>query len=236
MAAPAKKKEPTWEELVLKNQKDTAAAQARLQRELPGYRNVVDPKSKVTTAKRIENTRRAVKLHGEPYRAVIEQVAKKRNVPADWLLGIFSVEQQGNEKYGDYKASSRAGAKGPFQITDEMAKKFNINRDDVASSADGTAQVLAELRDRLGTTDPLVLGAMYNAGDRIVRQYGGDANTQLPIETQQYTAALQVALEELANTPKQPQGAREVIRYLLGPSMSSALEGLFDKNKQGSKP
>lgn len=191
-----------WREDVARNQKNTAAAEKRIRDELPSYYSIVDPNSKVTTAKRIENTLRAVKLHGEPFRPVIDRAAKKRGVSADLLQALLAAEQQGNEKYGDYKAASRAGAKGPFQITDDTAKRFNINRDDPESAADGAAQVLAELQTRLGTRDPYVLGAMYNAGDKIVRQYGGDANMKLPLETAQYVAALDAALKEIAKTRK----------------------------------
>lgn len=109
---------------------------------------------------------------------------KREGLPTGSLNAVFQQESAGGKHL-----VSPAGAKGPFQIMDALAKDYGLSGEDVFDldkSAALAARQLHKLRDQFGGDFSLAL-AGYNAGPGNVQKYGG-----IPpfAETQKYVSSV----------------------------------------------
>jgi len=70
-------------------------------------------------------------------------------------------------------ARSPAGAQGLMQFMPATAAAYGVDPWDPASAIDGAARYLADSARQLGTRDPAVLAASYNAGRGAVTRHQG---------------------------------------------------------------
>ncbi len=113
------------------------------------------------------------------YAPIIEQAAKKYNVPVELICGV--ILQESNAKL---KAVSHCGAQGLMQLMPGTAKRFGVtNAFDPKQNIDGGTHYLSWLMKRFDGNIELTLAA-YNAGEGNVEKYG---NKVPPFkETQNY--------------------------------------------------
>lgn len=188
-----------YAQLELDRAKAVEQATQRIRENLPTYRSFVDPeRPNDSVQERMGGAVRATWMHGDQYRPIIDEYAKKKGVDPTLVHALLSAEQQGNMTPGDYSKKSKAGAEGLMQIMPATAQRWNINVNDPRDSIRGAVDVVAELQTRLGTTDPLFLAASYNAGDKAVRGYA-QATSDLPAETKKYLAAVDLAYLALSD-------------------------------------
>ncbi len=101
------------------------------------------------------------------YAPIIQECAKKYNVPVALVCGVILQESGGNAK-----ASSPAGAKGLMQLMPQTAKRFGVTSImDPKQNIEGGTKYLRFLMDRFHGDYRLVC-AGYNAGEKNVEKYG----------------------------------------------------------------
>lgn len=106
---------------------------------------------------------------GDPTRfdAMIEEAARRYDLPADLIKAVIQVESNFNPM-----AVSAAGAKGLMQLMDATAAALGIKDSfDPAQNIEGGAAYLRRMLDRYGQVS-LALAA-YNAGPGAVDRHGG---------------------------------------------------------------
>jgi soluble lytic murein transglycosylase-like protein len=117
------------------------------------------------------------------YAPLIENAAKKYNVPVELICGVILQESGANPR-----ARSHCGARGLMQLMPATARRFGVkNSYDPAQNIDGGVKYLRWLLDRFDGDIELAL-AGYNAGEGNVEKYG---NKIPPFrETQAYVPAV----------------------------------------------
>ncbi len=98
---------------------------------------------------------------------MIEDSARRNNVPVELICGVILQESGGN-----HKAVSSAGAKGLMQLMPGTAKRFGVTDSfDPKQNIEGGTKYLRFLLDRFKGNIELAL-AGYNAGEGNVEKYG----------------------------------------------------------------
>jgi len=98
---------------------------------------------------------------------MIEDAARRNNVPVELICGVILQESGGN-----HKAVSSAGAKGLMQLMPGTAKRFGVTDSfDPKQNINGGTKYLRFLLDRFKGNIELAL-AGYNAGEGNVQKYG----------------------------------------------------------------
>ncbi len=117
------------------------------------------------------------------YAPVIQDCARRHNVPVELICGVILQESGGNPR-----SVSSAGAKGLMQLMPETAKRFGVtNSFNPIQNIEGGTRYLRFLLDRFNGNVELTL-AGYNAGEKNVEKYG----MQIPPfrETQNYVPSV----------------------------------------------
>lgn len=153
---------------------------AKLEKELPE-----EQKNQPTMPKFVKSRRISMK-HAKRlarYAPLIENAAKKHNVPVELICGVILQESGANPR-----ARSHCGARGLMQLMPATARRFGVrNSYDPAQNIDGGVKYLRWLLDRFDGDIELAL-AGYNAGEGNVEKYG---NKIPPFrETQAYVPAV----------------------------------------------
>lgn len=137
------------------------------------------------------------------YAPVIQDAARRHNVPIELICGVILQESGGNPR-----AVSRTGAKGLMQLMDGTARRFGVhNSFDPVQNIDGGTRYLRWLLDHFNNNVELTLAA-YNAGEKNVEKYGN----QIPPfrETQNYVPNVLgycLAMIDILSTPASPMVA-----------------------------
>lgn len=137
------------------------------------------------------------------YAPVIQDAARRYNVPIELICGVILQESGGNPR-----AVSRTGAKGLMQLMDGTARRFGVhNSFDPVQNIDGGTRYLRWLLDHFNNNVELSLAA-YNAGEKNVEKYGN----QIPPfrETQNYVPNVLgycLAMIDILSTPASPMVA-----------------------------
>lgn len=139
------------------------------------------------------------------YAPIIQDAARRHNLPLELLCGVILQESGGNPR-----AKSHAGAKGLMQLMDGTARRFGVrNSFDPSQNIEGGSRYLRFLLDRFGNNVELALAA-YNAGERNVEKYG---NRIPPFrETQNYVPNVLgycMAMIDILSTPTSPMVATQ---------------------------
>lgn len=95
----------------------------------------------------------------------------------------------GAESNGNPNAVSPAGARGPMQLMPGTASDLGVDPNDPTQNTYGGVKYLAQIERQLGTTDPRIVAAAYNAGPGA--EHNALAHGQLMPnypETQKYAA------------------------------------------------
>lgn len=101
------------------------------------------------------------------YAPVIENCARKYNVPVELICGVILQESGGNPR-----AVSHAGARGLMQLMPATARRFGVrNSFDPAQNIEGGTKYLRFLLDRFNGDLSLAVAA-YNSGEGNVEKYG----------------------------------------------------------------
>lgn len=101
------------------------------------------------------------------YAPLIEQAARKHNVPVELICGVILQESGGNTR-----AVSSAGARGLMQLMPATARRFGVNNSfDPAQNIEAGTKYLRFLLDKFNGKVDLAL-AGYNAGEGNVEKYG----------------------------------------------------------------
>ena len=115
------------------------------------------------------------------WRQAIDAAAAKYGVDKRLIAAIAQAESD-----WDPQAQSQAGARGLMQIMPETAEGMGYSADALynpLTAIDAGARYIRSVADQLGTTDPALIAAGYNAGPGAVQEHGGIPNYT---ETQQY--------------------------------------------------
>lgn len=134
------------------------------------------------------------------YAPMIQDAARRNNVPIELICGVILQESGGNPR-----AVSRSGAKGLMQLMDGTSRRFGVhNPFDAAQNIEGGTRYLRWLLDRFNNNVELTLAA-YNAGEKNVEKYG----FQIPPfrETQNYVPNVLgycLAMIDILSTPASP--------------------------------
>jgi hypothetical protein len=117
------------------------------------------------------------------YAPLIEDAARRHNVPVELICGVILQESGAN-----HKAVSHCGARGLMQLMPATARRFGVkNSFDPAQNIEGGTKYLRWLLDRFDGNLELSVAA-YNAGEGNVEKYG---NKIPPFkETQNYVPAV----------------------------------------------
>jgi len=117
------------------------------------------------------------------YAPVIQDAARRHNVPIELICGVILQESGANPR-----AVSHAGAKGLMQLMDGTAKRFGVaNSFDPRQNIEGGTKYLRFLLTHFKGNVELAL-AGYNAGEHNVAKHG---NKIPPFrETQNYVPAV----------------------------------------------
>ncbi len=117
------------------------------------------------------------------YAPLIQESAKRNNVPVELICGVMLQESGGRAK-----AVSHCGAKGLMQLMPATARRFGVQDVfDPQQNIEGGARYLRWLLDHFDGNVELAL-AGYNAGEHNVKKYG---NKIPPFrETQAYVPAV----------------------------------------------
>lgn len=117
------------------------------------------------------------------YAPIIQDCARRYNIPVELICGVILQESGGNPK-----AVSHAGARGLMQLMPGTAKRFGVtNSFNPAQNIEGGTKYLRFLLDRFNGNVELTL-AGYNAGEKNVEKYG---NRIPPFrETQNYVPSV----------------------------------------------
>ena len=108
----------------------------------------------------------------------INKAAAKYGVDPKLMAAMIESESNWNPN-----AKSPVGATGLAQFMPETAQGLGIDPNDPLQAIEGMAMYTRSIQDQLGTTDPRLVAAAYNAGPEAVRQAGGVPNYT---ETQNY--------------------------------------------------
>lgn len=101
------------------------------------------------------------------YAPLIQDSARRHNVPVELICGVILQESGGNAR-----AVSSAGAKGLMQLMDGTARRFGVrNSFNPAQNIEGGTKYLRFLLDRFKGDVELTLAA-YNAGEGNVEKHG----------------------------------------------------------------
>jgi hypothetical protein len=120
---------------------------------------------------------------GAPYFGLIDEAARRAEVPAALLRAVVAVESA-----FDPRAVSRKGAQGLMQLRPGTAARYGVRRPfDPADNLRGGASYISDLLRRYDDDMELALAA-YNAGEEAVDRYG---RTIPPfVETRLYVPAV----------------------------------------------
>ncbi len=105
------------------------------------------------------------------WRQAIDAAANKYGISNRLIAAIAQAESGWNPN-----SVSQAGARGLMQVMPETAAGMGYNPDalyDPLIAIDAGARYLRSVSDQLGTTDPALIAAGYNAGPGAVQEYGG---------------------------------------------------------------
>lgn len=110
------------------------------------------------------------------------------NLPQGMLPAVSKAESNDNPR-----AVSPKGALGQYQLMPATAKEMGVNPMDPEQAAFGAAKYLSQVRDQIGSDDPQLIAAGYNAGPGAVKKYGGIPPYP---ETQAYAQKVSAALPQ----------------------------------------
>ncbi len=117
------------------------------------------------------------------YAPLIENAARKHNVPVELICGVILQESGGNPR-----ARSHCGARGLMQLMPATARRFGVkNSFNPAQNIEGGTKYLRWLLDRFDGNVELAL-AGYNAGEGAVEKHGNKIPPYR--ETQKYVPAV----------------------------------------------
>lgn len=131
---------------------------------------------------------------------IIQDAAKRHNVPVELICGIIIQESGGNAR-----AVSKTGAKGLMQLMNGTARRFGVsNSFNPTQNIEGGTKYLKWLLDRFNGNVELTVAA-YNAGEGNVEKHG----MKVPPfrETQDYVPNVLgycVAMIEILSQPAAP--------------------------------
>lgn len=153
---------------------------AKLKKEAPKKKSPLPAPPKFAKSRKI-SMKHAKRL--ARYAPLIQNAARKHNVPVELICGVILQESGGNAK-----AVSHCGARGLMQMMPATARRFGVkNSFDPAQNIEGGTKYLRWLLDRFDGDLELAL-AGYNAGEGNVAKYG---NKIPPFkETQAYVPAV----------------------------------------------
>jgi len=171
-------------------------------------KNAVDArnKSEKDRTKELEKQQQVLKLNSK----VLANAAKynfgglesQYGLPKGLLAGIQMQESRGDTYRGGKLLTSPAGAQGSFQFMPATAKRFNVNVEDMASSAEGAAKYLNKLLKMFnGDIDKTIMA--YNAGEGNVQSgkaYGFKETQDYLKKVKGYTAgSIGIASSEVSS-------------------------------------
>ncbi|MEL6985922.1 MAG: lytic transglycosylase domain-containing protein [Actinomycetota bacterium] len=102
------------------------------------------------------------------YADLFHTAGVRHGVDAELLAAVGYCESGHNPA-----ARSPAGAEGLMQFMPATAAAYGVDPWDPASAIDWAARYLADSTTELGTADPALLAASYNAGRGAVARHGG---------------------------------------------------------------
>jgi transposase-like protein len=122
-------------------------------------------------------------------RALIEKVARQHGVDPDELYMKFVIETRGSDDPENPGVSPK-GAKGPFQMKDDIRAKFEDRsiKDPFVREATTAAKFYSDLQKRNKFESHAARSAAYNFGEGNLREWAGSAPKELNDETTNYIA------------------------------------------------
>lgn len=138
-------------------------------------------KTKKLPVSLLSSSKPNIKLANSELQPIIQEAAKKYNLPSTLLLSVIKQESNFN-----INAVSPSGARGLMQLMPATARSLGVeNIDDPQENIMGGAKYLRKMLDQFGSLD-LALAA-YNAGPGNVNKYNGIPPFK---ETQNYVAKI----------------------------------------------
>jgi soluble lytic murein transglycosylase-like protein len=115
-----------------------------------------------------KRSNRAVRVQAHPYRAEVEQLARRHGLSPNLVSALIAVESD-----FDPAAISPKGAQGLMQLMPLIARYYRVyNPFDPQQNIEGGVRYLSDLLELFDNRLPLAIAA-YNGGEGLVRKHGG---------------------------------------------------------------